>query len=1050
MRKSLLTAAAMAPLLLGAAAAQAATTITGERTTPVTTATANNGQPDDVVIAAGAKLKLTSGVAVTVNSDNLFTNNGVIGFEGAADNSVGVLVLTPHTGSITSTGEITLTDGYTATDINDDGIPDGAFATGTGRYGIRVMGPGLFTGGLSSTGIISVEGNGSFGISIESGMVGDVTLDGTITMLGDGSVGFSETGGIDGKITIDSSILVTGKDAVALDLGGDVTGSLRLYSSIISTGYRITERIGDPEIVANLQDLNVQQAGSAVQVRGDVQGGILIGKPPVVTTPPDADDDLDGDGVPDLNEGTGFIKQYGSAPALLIGETGDDIQIGAFGTGDNAYGLIVRGEIGADGVYDGKSANAITLGAEGGTVHVEGGAWIFGKVSATAYKADATGIHMMSGATMDSLKVDGTLFASVFSDEDATARALVIDQGGGLTQIVNTGNISASFTGDLGSAIAIEDKAGGLTSIINSGSITANTVSADGTTVPTGAAIALDLSANTSGVSIVQNANANSTETVPILSYIRGDVLLGSGNDSVDINSGSIVGALDFAEGSGTFSIDGGAIYKGALTATGPLAIDVAKGVLDNRSTTTLTATSLAVGSESSLLFGIDAAAGEASRIDVAGTADIAAGGKIGVTISSLPAGAQTFTLLTAEALNFDGDASTLLGATPYLLVAGLDVDEAAGQIDVNIRRRSAAEADFNAAQTAAYDAVYDELPVDSSILGAFLAQTSRDGLVGLYDQMLPDHAGGVLRALSWTQEASSKGAADWPRATDPVSGPTRAWTQEIGLGEQKSQGDAAAWNIYGFGAVGGLESVSADGSALGMLVNFSTANVTNPDTAGDDMIGVSQIGAGVYWRGAFGNLHADAQTGAGFVWVRGRREFIASTGAGVVHREAEADWTGYSVYGRAGLAYDWTSGRLAITPAVHLDYFRLFEGGYTETGGGDGFDLVVDSRTSDILTLTPTLTFGYTWGDKVKYRPEIEIGWRQVLAGSAGTTSGHFHNGTTLFDLLGEDINGGAPIVRVGFRVFSGWLDVKIDAGGEFRDEYTDLDLRLTARMIF
>jgi hypothetical protein len=138
------------------------------------------------------------------------------------------------------------------------------------------------------------------------------------------------------------------------------------------------------------------------------------------------------------------------------------------------------------------------------------------------------------------------------------------------------------------------------------------------------------------------------------------------------------------------------------------------------------------------------------------------------------------------------------------------------------------------------------------------------------------------------------------------------------------------------------------------------------------------------------------------------------------------------------------------VTPGAHIDYFRLYQGGYTESGGGPGFDLAIDPKTSDVLSGTATITVGYSFGGRTTFRPEIEIGWRQVLSGSAGATEGEFVSGGIPFTLFGEPIEGGGPVARVGLRVFNDFIDLRIDAGGEFRDDYYDLDLRLTARMVF
>ena len=264
MRRSLFTAVAVAPLvLLCGAPALAATTISGAQTTPVNTSTANSGQPDDVTITGS--VTVTAPVAVTVDSNNTLTNSGSISITDV-DNSTGVLILGGHTGSLVNGGAISVIESYTATDTNGDGVLDGAFAKGTGRYGVRVTGTSPFIGSLTngSGGSITVNGNNSFGLSVEAPLQGDVLNLGTITLTGDNTVALRETAGVTGKIQLLGGASATGGGAQAVDLAGNVTGALSIYNTIQSTGYRTITRSTDPAVNALLLPEDLLQAKSAV------------------------------------------------------------------------------------------------------------------------------------------------------------------------------------------------------------------------------------------------------------------------------------------------------------------------------------------------------------------------------------------------------------------------------------------------------------------------------------------------------------------------------------------------------------------------------------------------------------------------------------------------------------------------------------------------------------------------------------------------------------------------------------------------------------------
>lgn len=1063
MRKSLFSAAAVAPLLLLAVHGRAAAdpvTINDDLTHGIATSTCNGAAAAcDIILSTSGSVTLNSGVGVTIDSSNTFQNAGTIKIDaGDADNSgnaTGILVLGGHTGGVDNKGSITVTEDYTATDNNGDGVLDGPWAKGSGRYGIRVIGPGPFTGDIfNDSGTITVEGNNSFGMSVETMLQGNLKTTGQISITGDNSAAIRETAGVSGNVFMSGTIAANGAGAKGIDLSGDVGGTLSIYGSVTATGYRLTQRPQDPDVVADLDPTDFQQGGPAIDVRASVAKGIFLGSPPADTTPDDTTDDAnddDGDGIPDNVEGVGSITVFGGAPALRIGDVGKDVHIGEFGTGDNAYGLILRGNVSAQGLWDGVATTAVQVGvAGGGATVIDGGVRTTGVVTTTAHEAAATGIHLMSGASTPTLRIEGSVSATVISASDPDqATSILLDQGANVGSLSNKGLITAVGGGDNTSAYAVQDLSGSLSSVINQGTISAALKATTAGDTLTGHSVALDLSHNTTGVTLTQSANPAVEDSAPLIS---GDVLLGTGDDTVQLLAGSMLGRLDFNAGGGSLTLDNEALFSGALTASGNLSsVNITNGTLIDTSTTTVNTGTLNVGATSTLVFSADPLHNQATSFNVGGAATFAAGSKIGLNLLSLPQGTQTFKVVQAGSLSVGTSSDTFLSQTPYLVVANAVTDTGANTITIDVRRRTAQEAGFNKAETAAYDAVYSDLSVDPGIQRAFLAQQSQSGLLGLYDQMLPDHAGGVLRALSWASEAAQNAAAHAPEGDQTSNGPTRGWTQEIVMSEDKNRADASAYRILGFGAVAGLESVSANGSALGADISFVTGNVSNPDTPGDDLVGVSQIGFGVYWRSVIGSaLHVDAQAGGGYMWANGRREFIYADTAGVVHRLSEADWSGYSLYGRLGAYYDFTAGRFYARPGLHLDYFRLHEGGYTESGGGSGFDLTVDDRTGDTLSGTASVIFGYTFGDDVKWRPEVEIGYRGVLAGAGGDTTAAFVGGGSPFTLPSELLHGGGPLARFGIHAYGKFVDLKLDAGGEFRDGYTDLDLRLMVRIVF
>ena len=1055
MRMLLLSAAAAAPLLLLLPGLALADTTVGSTTSPVSTATANSGSPDNLIIGSGATVNVAGPVAVTLNSPNSVTNNGTITISNQ-DNSTAVQLNGGNTGNFTNNGTISNTETYTRTDTNSDGVLDGAYAQGTNRYGVHLTGSSPLVGDMTFAvgSSVTVQGNNSFGIALDGPLQGDLAQNGTIAITGDNTTALSINGAVSGKVFIGGSVSATGGNTAGLVTTAPIGGSLSIYAPITATGYSTTVRNPDPTINAKLLPSNLLIANPTVQIGGDVTGGVFLGAPPAGTVATDTTSDKDADGIIDSVEAQGSIANYGTAPALLIGSANNKVHLGAYGTGINAYGLIIEGGVTGSGVFDGYSGSAIQLGAPGAyNVNIDGGIHITSSssIGAAGYQAGAIGIHVLSGLNTPILVNDGTVSAGATTALASQATGILIESGAHLGAINNSGTINAGTIGDIGNSSALVDRSGNLTTVTNTGAITASVTPTVDTDTATGKTVAIDLSQNTSGVTLIQNAAAVTTTTPKI----TGDVFLGSGNDTVQFNAGTVTGVLDYGAGSGSLLIDGGASYAGKLLATGSagsLAINVNNGSLENDSPAKLNLSSLTVGASGQLVFSVDPANALATTYAVSGPVNIASGAKLSVKLLSLLVTTdQNYTVVqTAPGALTVGTTTGLTANVPYLFVAQFTPDTADGSINLELRRRTAAEAGLNRAETAAWDPVYQNLGLNSGIERAFLAQTDAAGYRSMLNQILPDYAGGVFRALSWASEQQGVAAGTPPLGEDQ-DGPTRAWTQEIVLDETKKTAQTEPYHILGVGMVAGLESVSPKGDALGMKIGFVTANINDPDAPGDNLLGVSEINGGVYWRGNFGGFRADAQLGAGFIWANDRREFLYSDTIGTVHATALSNWAGYTLSGRLGLSYTANMGAFFIEPEVHGDYFRLHQAGYSEHGGGTGFDMQVDPRNGDLFSVTGSVIAGMTFGTTgFRWRPQIEAGYRTVLSGTAGSTTTEFIGGSDPFTLAAETVRMNSAIGRIGLRVYSDYVDVLLDGGIAKSTDYTDIDIHLTARTVF
>ena len=1040
MRRRYLLLAAASPLCL-AGAAFAETTITTTVTTPVTTATAASGSPDDLRITSAGAVQPTGGAAVTLNSNNSVTVEGAVKITDAND-ATGVLVEGGRTGEVKLSGAIAVDESTAIKDVDSDGDNDGPFATGARRFGVRVIGTDPFNGSITQTaGSITVEGQDSAGISVESALNGSIRISGAITVSGDRSFGIHAAGPVSGDVTV-GGVSVQGANSVGLALDGDVGGRLTIAGSLAATGYRFTQRPAESAI-AKLDADDLLQGGPAVRVRGDVTGGILLDAPPPDLDPNDTDED--DDGVADASETTGGISSFGAAPALLVGST-DAVSIGLAGTGANAFGLLLKGNVAASGVYDGVAATAIQLGGLGGAVNIAGGARVGNSVTASAAKANATALRLGAGAVVPTLSVAGTLQAASGSIDAVDVRALQVDAGGSLASIGNGGIISAGIVGGKGVATAIHDASGTIGLIENTNRIAATFSPPSGTAV-TGQAIAMDLRANTAGVIVRQNASA-STAITPT---ITGDVLFGSGPALLELNAGVMNGAAAFGAGADRMNLTGGAKFTGALTdAGGGLTIDIGWGRMTVTNAERIATTTLRLSGVAELIATLDPVAGKNTRFDVSGPVSLETGSKIGIRLASKLTSQASFALIDAGAGQLTAGTidQSLLGGTPWLYKAELRVDQAAGDLFADVRRRTAAEAGLDAAESAAYDAVFLNFDRDATLSNAMLAKTDEAGFRRLYDQLLPDYSGGLFHTLAQATEVAGRGIDSEPAVMGRDG--LRAWTQEIGFIIKRDLERSGSYGATGFGLAAGVEAADTVFGVLGVQASFLTLDVDEKNSGANEFLGGSVVSAGLYWREKLGGLTAALGATGGYASLDSRRS-VVDVAAGL-NREAKSDWSGglFTVHG--GLSYQADLGPVFVRPQATLDYIWFKEGDRTESGGGTAIDLDIDSRTSSQLAAFVGTTLGMRigFGGEMEWIPEITGGWRQVSGKGPGDTTARFLGGGETFTLQSPDLEGGAAVARAAFRGAGTYFDFGLEGGAEFRDEYDAYDARVYARVKF
>ncbi|GAA0869575.1 autotransporter outer membrane beta-barrel domain-containing protein [Brevundimonas basaltis] len=1108
----LATAVAIAPLM-AASGAMAEIVISTTRTTPITTANATGSGPDSIRLGTGGSIVLNSGVGVTVNSSHNFTmDGGSITIANAPAGATGVLIEGGNTSDISIAGSISLgedTPTDRERDTDKDGDIDGPFANGSDRYGVRLAGAAPLTGKITvaSGAQIAVKGNNSYGILLEAPLNGGFDMFGSVQVTGANSFGVSVNGDISGDLRTGGSISAVGPGSTAFAVAGDVGGALVIHSNISSSGYRYTTRpperpAGFTETAQNNQDLlfldeldaeDLQQGGPAVSIRGNVARGVVFDRGPSYGAgglegdddgdgikngdedddgdgiPNRTDTDRDGDGLLDSTEATAAINAYGSAPAVEVGSASQSIVLGNVGTGDAAFGFINRGSITAQGVYgkmtvggvayDGVAANSVVIGGNAGqTVDLSGGFRNDGTIVSLSFDADSTAIRFGEGAIAPAVINTNAITAGSNSTIAASTTGIRIDAGAVVNSLTNSGNILATTGGGTANTFGIHDLSGTLTAITNYRSIQA-TINANADNDPiTGSATAIDVSANTTGVTIIQDGiTATPTDVNPDTDgdgvpdnnepNMFGAIRLGSGADTLDVRNGLIIGDISFGDGADSLLISGGALVRGALSDTdGLLDIDVSKGTLEGRHTNALNLTNLNVGADGTLVVTLDPTNNAAGTFNVSGTATLANGAGLGVRFNSLLTAPDRFTLIDAATLNYgDIDLSSIEPNSPYLYVVDVGANLPAGQVFADVRRRTADEANLIAVEAQMFDAFYGALGGANAglVRDAFLGQTNRDDFVNLYEQLLPDHSGGPLLSLASGVDAVTRALTG--RNASAAPGETSAWVQEINFYADKDKTDSYGFRSEGFGVAGGIERGSGLG-AVGLSLAFTSSDLEDPEAEAEEVLSASLLELGLYWRAQGQYWTTWARAAAGYASFSSERRFV---GAGL-NLSNESDWNGFTLAAAGGVSYERNYGRFWIRPEAYAEFFSLSEDGHVEEGGGDGFDLEIDDRDGHMFSATAAINIGMKMGDNDWLRPEVRLGWRQNISVDPGDTIARFRSGGGDFTLAPDTIEGGGPIV--GFRLNVGnelgMLSVSADA--EMIENYVRYMLFLRASFRF
>ena len=1062
MRKSLLLSSALSAAVLGTPIAFADVDVTDERTDTLRTSEQGTGG-DNIVITTTGRVIISDdpGPGVILDTDHTLVNQGSIQV-GGADNAVGVQVSAGVTGGVTNEGRIEVSDTEGPSDEDGDGDLDGPTAFGTNRVGILIEDGDTFTGDILNTGAgsIIVEGNQSAGIRSLGRIDGNLTNLGRITIIGDQSYGIDVRGGLSGDLTLGGTIQANGIDTVAVRVGSVIDGMLFVDGTVESSALRLSFR-PTPITSRFVDDDDINRSGSAIQVGASLLGGFYTRGLEQTET--------------GLNSQSTIVART-TAPAVWISPefatgTPDNIFFGAVtlpGDEENdieaeefAFGFVSRGTITANGFVDGYDSTALRI--EGaiidGTLYTttfEGGLYNAGTMASQAYDATATTILVGNGAILPVIQNEFTI-RSAAEGIGANSRAVVILAGAQVPTFRNNDLIIAITSGQ-GSAYGIIDQSNTLGLIENTGAISTflqdengQDLLADNADSPEEVAerTAIDVRNSTIDVTFRQFLGEGEEDDEDI--GVRGDIRMGSGDDTIDVSAGAINGDLYFGDGADTLMVSGTARVSTSLNdSDGDLSIQASGGDLEILNTETATIREATFGDGSRLIFQVDLAPTNAPLLDVSETATFGAGSRVTASLSNLIGEGSSYIVLRANSLVID-EALTELENTdaPYLYASTLSRDANDNDtLILTLRRRTANELGMHSNQGVAYNAAFQTWEDNSDLGAAFASLTNAQDFFAAYDQLMPEYSASAIQFAIASNDSTIGALSNRldaaRRSPDSTGG---LWVQEFGyFADRAANSFGPGYRGHGVGVAAGIDRPAGPFYSVGLNLVGAASEIAESNGVDQPMTALTgQFGG--YGGFEVAGFTGDFYAGAGIDRFESERRVLIGT----FDQTATAEWTGYHYSASARFGRDLEMGRWYARPAVSIDYLRLFESSFEETGGGVGIDLNVDDRETQTFSSTASFTVGGRFGDSDSWwAPQFRIGYRNELGGIDSDTTATFAGYNNPFTFQAEDLPGSGVILGFGVQAGSDYSTFSFDYDADLREGFVRHTARLVVRLVF
>lgn len=959
-------------------------TISDERNTSISTSTANGGSAANIIIDTSGSIVVDSGTALIIDSDNVVTVNGNID-NNAQNDAIGINIVVPDAG--TRISDLTVSEGINISSVGDNNN------LGSNNYGLLVEGDGTFQGDIefNALGDIRLFGDNSAGISIQSDLQGSLTIDG-VAITGDNSNAVEVFGTVDGDILTNSIINARELNNHGVYIGGDVNGSYKNIGSI-QTG---TDSSTD--FRTNITTAAISGIAS-VRISSNISGG-FENRIAFFDTNGDEINIAENESTSGFSSNTSNITALGGGYGVLISpekidsSPWSDITLGNTNSFYGDYSFLNQGRIRARGVNIGQEATAVlitgaTQNSTDFSTTLDFGLFngVFGTIEAEAEDANAIAIDIGPNTSIPEIVNTGVLTSITLAELNTDAErigsggdsyAIRLNETSQVNRIHNDGTITSTAEGASTSAYGIVDNSGAVEEFRNT-EIIRTAIEGDST----GRAIAVDLSKNTTTIDFYNSGQ------------ITGDVILGSGTNTIDIEGLSVSqlatltqdfidegileelylptldrgidGALILGTGSSNINMTGNAVLeRGIVSPNGNLNVTLNdQSELRVTSTERLNAENLTINDQSKLIVEIEGDGVFTGGVNASGNVVFGPESQLSIELASLVGAENTFEIITSNGLTIDANAN-IFNSTDQLFIYEINSEIDATSVTVELRRKSAQELGLNQNLSAIYEASIPALFDNEDIASEISSVVTEEEFTSIYNQMMPNNLSQASRQILISNNSLSVGAVAGhldnlrllKRTPDgPLESGQGFWVQQYGskYDYDNSIDEKPAYG-FTFGLAAGYEIAITDQGAIGLSIAKNFADI-KLDNSGLSRVGLENTQAGLYGALWLSNVFIEAQANIGLLDFESDRDVIFSD----FKRTAMGEWDGLQYSSNLKLGYQLDMGsNFSLTPSAIINYTNIKQDPYTETGGGGGIDLSVSEIRTDSMIGTVEMEFAY------------------------------------------------------------------------------------------